>query len=303
MTNAYAKWFSRVVWLGIVVNLFFIVPQVFMPDYINVTYNLPVGYSTVWNRAHGMMVLALSIFYIPAAIAPLRTPGYSWLLVLSRLLAAGLWAWVSRTNAAFVSCLLMDGSFGVVEGILLQLALPQDSRINGASIARVLGNFFAGIGAALRKPAVRVALAVLVVLIAVAGYILWDNLLRKEPDISYASVEEHYKHGAIGLGPGSQIPYWIWKVMPEVFADRLPGPGGWASLGLIMEPGADLPVGFSKRHLGYDAVEANCALCHTGVFRRSPSSPQEVILGGPANVLDLEGFQRFLYGEIGRAHV
>ncbi|HZT32891.1 MAG TPA: hypothetical protein VFA33_23595 [Bryobacteraceae bacterium] len=296
MTNAYAKWFSRVVWLGIVVNLFFIVPQVFMPDYINVTYNLPVGYSTVWNRAHGMMVLALSIFYIPAAIAPLRTPGYSWLLVLSRLLAAGLWAWVSRTNAAFVSCLLMDGSFGVVEGILLQLALPQDSRINGASIARVLGNFFAGIGAALRKPAVRVALAVLVVLIAVAGYILWDNLLRKEPDISYASVEEHYKHGAIGLGPGSQIPYWIWKVMPEVFADRLPGPGGWASLGLIMEPGADLPVGFSKRHLGYDAVEANCALCHTGVFRRSPSSPQEVILGGPANVLDLEGFQRFLYG-------
>ncbi|HWC00209.1 MAG TPA: hypothetical protein VG672_26055 [Bryobacteraceae bacterium] len=299
MTNPYAKWFSRVVWLGIVLNLFFIVPQIFLPDYVNVSYNLPVGYSTVWNRAHGVMVLALSIFYMPAAIAPLRDPGYSWLLVLSRLMAAVLWAWISRTNPAFVSALVMDGTFGVVQGILLQLALPQESRINAGNIGRVLNCFFGGIGAALRRPAVRVALVVAVLLLAVAGYVLWDNLVRKGPEIQYASVVEHYKHGAIGLGAGSQVPYWIWKVMPEVFADRLPGPGGWASLGLIYEPGQDLPVGFSKRHLGYDAVEANCALCHTGEFRRTPQSPPELILGGPANRLDLEDFQRFLYGSAG----
>ena len=296
MTKIQPKWFSRVVWLGILVNLLFIVPQLFMPDFINMNYNLPVGGSNVWNEAHGMMVLALSIFYIPAALDPLRNAGYSWLLVLSRLLAAGLWLCISRSNPAFLSALATDGGFGIVEGILLQLTLPEESRISGANIARVLGAFFGGLGAWLRKPAVRAGLAVCVVLVAIVGYILWDHLLRTEPDISYPSVEEHFKHGAIGLGPGSQVPYWIWKVMPEVFADRLPGPGGWASLGLIYEPGQDLPVGFSKRHLGYDAVEANCALCHTGEFRRTPTSQPELILGGPAHSLDLEGFQRFLYG-------
>jgi mono/diheme cytochrome c family protein len=295
-TTIEAKWFSRVVWLGIVVNMLFIVPQVFAPDYINITFGQPVGGPNVWNRAHGMMVLALSIFYVPAALEPLRNPGYSWLLVLSRLLAACLWWCISRSNPAFLQALATDGGFGIVEGILLQLALPAESRISGASIARVMGDLFRCLGEWLRRPAVRAGLAVFVVLAAIVGYILWDHLVRTEPDISYPSVEEHYKHGAIGLGPGSQIPYWIWKVMPEVFADKLPGPGGWASLGLIMEPGQDLPVGFSKRHLGYDAVEANCALCHTGEFRRTPNSQPELILGGPAHTLDLEGFQRFLYG-------
>ena len=146
-----------------------------------------------------------------------------------------------------------------------------------------------------RKPAVRNGLAIVVALAAVVGYTLWHHLLRAEPDTVYSSVEDHFKYGAIGLGSDSRIPYWIWKVLPEMFPDKLPGPGGWASLGLVYEEGHDLPIGFAKRHIGYDAVEANCSLCHTGQFQRTPDGPHEVILGGPAGTLDLQGFQRFLY--------
>src|SRR5690349_7363424 len=89
--NVAAKWFSGVVWIGIVFNLFFIALQVFAPDFVNVAVGLAPGFPTVWNRAHGMMVLALTILYIPAAVNPLRYPGYSWLLVVSRLAASAFW--------------------------------------------------------------------------------------------------------------------------------------------------------------------------------------------------------------------
>ncbi len=295
MPNKYAVWFSRVVWLGIIFNLGFVATQFFAPNLVNVGLDVPVTTSTVWNVAHGAMVLALSILYIPAAVNPAQYPMYSWLIVVSRLLAAVLWAYISTSNPAFLSPLIMDGSFGLAEGILLQLALPREARLTGPN----LGRMFSRVGAFLRikfaSTAVRVATAVLLALVAVLGYVLWDNLMRPYPDIQYSSVEDHFKYGAIGLGSDSRIPYWIWKVLPDMFPEKLPPGGGWTSLGLIMEPGHDLPIGFARRKIGYDSVEANCSLCHTTEFRRTPASNQEVVLGGPAHTLDLQAFQRFLY--------
>lgn len=294
-SNTAVLWFSRVVWLGIIFNLLFVAEQLFAPAMVNIGINLPAGLPTLWNQAHAMMVLALSIFYIPAAVAPLRNPGYSWLLVLSRALAAGFWASHLSSTPALLSFLIMDGAFAVVQGILLQIAAPAPAKLF-PSLASLFSAIGAGISTSLKKPAVQAGLAVVVILIAIVGYVLWDNLLRAEPEIVYASDQDHFKYGAIGLGSDSRVPYWIWKVLPEMFPEKLPGPGGWASLGLIYEPGHDLPVGFAKRHIGYDSVEANCALCHTGVLQMTAGGPQQVILGGPAHILDLQSFQRFLYG-------
>ena len=294
VTPSPAKWFSFVVWLGIACNALFIAQELFMPDSVNSGVGLPAGLPTVWNQAHAVMVLALSIFYMPAALDPLRNPDYSWLLVLSRFLAASFWVFIWRSNPAFLSYLIVDGSFGAVQGILLQMAVPSGNRL-GATLARLFSHFFAWLAVCFRKPAVRAGIGIAILLVAFVAYTLWDNLLRAEPDTSYASVEDHYKHGAIGLGSDSRVPYWIWKVLPGMFPEKLPGPGGWASLGLIYENGQDLPIGFAKRHIGYDAVEANCALCHTSEFRRTAASQPEVILGGPAHTLDLQAFQTFLY--------
>ncbi len=295
-SNPAAPWFSIVVWLGILFNLLFIAEQLFTPDSINAALGLPLGLpNVVWNQAHGMMVLALSIFYIPAALAPLRNPDYSWLLVLSRFLAAIFWAVAWHSDAAFLSYLIADGSFGLVQAILLQIAAPPENKL-APTLGRMFRIFFAWGKRCWQKPLVRVAALLVVILIAFAGYVLWDNLMRAEPDTNFAAVEDHYKHGAIGLGSDSRIPYWIWKVLPDLFADKLPGPGGWASLGMLYEDGQDLPIGFAKRHIGYDSVEATCSLCHTGVLRRTADSKPEILLGAPANMLDLQAFQNFLYG-------
>ena len=299
LPNSAARWFSRVVWLGIVFNLFFVVTQVFAPDFINVAVGLAPGFPTVWNRAHGMMVLALSILYIPAAVDPLRYPGYSWLLVVSRLAAVGFWAWcLASGQGAFGSYLASDGAFCVVQGILLQAALPADQKLPG-----VLGRLFAGVGAGLKaafqRTTVRVATAAILVVLLLAGWAFYDNLLRPQPDLVYPDIVQHYKYAAIGLGSGSRVPYWIFKVLPDVFADKLPGPGGYASLGLIMEDGADRPVGFAKRVFGYECLEANCSLCHTASYRTAPGAKPVIVPGGPAHTMDLQGFQRFLFSAAG----
>src|SRR5450432_625669 len=134
--NPSVRWFSFVVWLGIAFNALFIAQELFMPDSVNFGLGLPAGMPTVWNQAHAMMVLALSIFYMPAALAPLRNPDYSWLLVLSRFMAAIFWVFMWRANPAFLSYLIMDGAFGAVQAILLQMAVPSGNRI-GPTLGRL----------------------------------------------------------------------------------------------------------------------------------------------------------------------
>jgi hypothetical protein len=57
MHNKFAVWFSRVVWLGIVCNLLFVAEELFAANMVNVSLGVPVTGITVWNVAHGAMVL------------------------------------------------------------------------------------------------------------------------------------------------------------------------------------------------------------------------------------------------------
>ena len=41
-------------------------------------------------------------------------------------------------------------------------------------------------------------------------------------------------------------------------------------------------------------VGLNCATCHTGTVRETPTSPRQIILGMPAHQMDLQGFANFL---------
>jgi mono/diheme cytochrome c family protein len=113
--------------------------------------------------------------------------------------------------------------------------------------------------------------------------------------VVYATPEEHFKYGSTGGERASGFPYWIWKVLPQVCAKHLPGPG-YESLGMIFESGKDLPVGMSKRrNLGIDRVFLNCAVCHASTVRASADAESQLYLGMPANKLDLAGFQSFLF--------
>src|SRR4051794_9308261 len=115
-----------------------------------------------------------------------------------------------------------------------------------------------------------VILGVLALVVAVVGLVAYDKLLRRVIP-TYASDEEHFKYGSIGNDGASGLPYPIWVALPKVFPDLLPGPGGYASLGLRWEAGRDqsnAPIGFSRARVGFERMAINCAFCHFTSYRR-----------------------------------
>jgi mono/diheme cytochrome c family protein len=137
----------------------------------------------------------------------------------------------------------------------------------------------------------RVAAIVTLAVVVGAGGYLGRRFTKNEPE-KYDDIVEHYKYGSLN-SEGFSPPYWIWKALPVMFPDLLPG--GYDSLGFTWEDGHDLPVGFSKRRMtGYDALGLNCAICHASSVRETPTSKEMVIAGMPAQTFDIEGYFRFL---------
>src|SRR5512138_2241536 len=59
---------------------------------------------------------------------------------------------------------------------------------------------------------------------------------------TFESITDHFKYGSIGSEPGVSLlrpvggvlpPYWVFRALPTICRDRLPG--GYADFGLIVE--------------------------------------------------------------------
>ena len=144
----------------------------------------------------------------------------------------------------------------------------------------------------------------LLVLLGILAVLAAGGLWRFERDVpvTYLDNEDNFKYRSIGSEVGGSLmdpvggllpPYLIFKALPQICPDRLPG--GYASLGMIYEKGHDLPIGVSRRRrLGFDQVGINCAACHTGTYRESPGGPRTIVPGMPAHGFDLQGFFTFV---------
>jgi hypothetical protein len=142
------------------------------------------------------------------------------------------------------------------------------------------------------------ALATLVAMLVLWVYV---SVSRNRP-VMYEGAAEHFKYGSIGSEPGGSLlspiggtlpPYWVLRALPTICRDKLPG--GFGSLGFISEPNQPLPIGISRRRRqGLDHVGLNCAVCHTGTVRDTPTSAPRIVLGMPAQQIDLQSFVQFV---------
>ena len=144
---------------------------------------------------------------------------------------------------------------------------------------------------AIRRRGRRRLLVVLLLVVSLLVYFYW--LFHPDRPVDYSDIQEHFKYGSIGSEPANGIPYWILKVLPRLFPDKLPGKG-YASLGFVEEEGRDLPIGFSRRRVTIDRAWLNCSVCHTGTVRDTPGSKPKIYLGMPANTMNLQALVRFL---------
>jgi len=140
-----------------------------------------------------------------------------------------------------------------------------------------------------------VALGVLVVLAAVGGGFTWYKFFREEPQPDWITKDPdmRFKYGSIGAERAAGMPYWIFYVLPRMFPDKLPRPGGWAALGVSWEQGQELPIGFTKKVVGFPRVANNCASCHAAGYQKSLEENPVFVGAGPGHTLYLEGLFRF----------
>jgi mono/diheme cytochrome c family protein len=145
-----------------------------------------------------------------------------------------------------------------------------------------------------RTRRLRITLVTLFVVLAFMGWFGWYKFFRVVPQPPFATEHERFLYGSIGAEATAGIPYWIFYVLPRVFPDKLPGPTGYASFGLAWEEGRELPIGFTKKTIGFDRVAQNCAVCHAARYRLSPDDKPKFVATGPNHTLNLEAFFRFL---------
>lgn len=161
-----------------------------------------------------------------------------------------------------------------------------------------------------------------VLFVIVLGAVIWNHR-HGVPD-DYDHMEAQYKYGSIGSDhPMAQapLPYWLWKVLPELFPPERVIPNGlgprnglpgFSAFGLVSEaeperannwtkgePTFDRPIGFSRRRVfGMDFVGMNCAFCHLGTLQPAPGVPQQVVLGGTGQGVDIEQYFLFLFSAL-----
>ena len=145
------------------------------------------------------------------------------------------------------------------------------------------------------SPRYRVTALILLVLVAVGGAVGYVKFFREEPAPYFASDEDHFLFGSVGTEEQQGIPYWIWLVLPRIFPEYLPRPGGYASLGILAKDGHEMPIGLSKVTIGFPRVAINCAMCHAASYRLTPDEPATIVAAAPSHQTAPQLYIRFLF--------
>jgi len=144
------------------------------------------------------------------------------------------------------------------------------------------------------SPRWRIVWVILLALGVGAGWLGYDRFFRERPAPYFASDEEHFLYGSVGTEAEQGVPYWIWLVLPRLFPEYLPSPGGYASLGILSRDGHEMPIGLSKVTVGFPRVGINCAMCHTASFRAKPDDVPTLYPAGASHQTAEQSYLRFL---------
>lgn len=115
--SAAVQWFRRVVWLGIAVNVSLAVPTLIAPLRMAALFDVPIAEPLLWPRFAALLLILLSVFYMPAAVDPHRYRVVAWMAVFARL--AGTIFFVGFQSREYHIFGYLDFSFFVPELLLL----------------------------------------------------------------------------------------------------------------------------------------------------------------------------------------
>jgi hypothetical protein len=115
--------FRIVVLLGVIANWSFGLWVVFFnPHSLLAMLRLGDQADILWLYNYSILLMILSLLYIPAASDPFRYRANAWLLIVGRLVPATTFVvgvLLEYMPPGFLGLFLADGSFGVIELVLL----------------------------------------------------------------------------------------------------------------------------------------------------------------------------------------
>ena len=130
------KLFAWVVWIGVLANWAFAVIVVFVdPHLLLAQLRLGSVESTVWVYNYSVLLMLLSLFYIPAAHDPFRYRVNAWLLVVCRLVPASTFFLGVASGfmpRGFLMLGIGDAAFGIVELVLLLRIYSHERQVRPA---------------------------------------------------------------------------------------------------------------------------------------------------------------------------
>lgn len=113
--NPYARWFRRAMWLGIVQDWVLGIPAIFAPERtLKAVRQRPTG-DPVWTSFAALLVVLLSLFYIPGARDPVRYRATAWLSVFARPPGVLLFLVLRRGRYPL---------FGIIDAVLFCIQAP-----------------------------------------------------------------------------------------------------------------------------------------------------------------------------------
>jgi hypothetical protein len=119
--NMAGSWFKRVVWLGVLANFALAVPTLVAPQFMIRLVGIPMATPVMWPQFAALLLILLSLFYIPGANDYVRYRANAWTAVFSRL--AGVVFFVGFQSREYHMFGYFDFVFFVPELILLTLAV------------------------------------------------------------------------------------------------------------------------------------------------------------------------------------
>ncbi len=115
------RWFRRVMWTGIAVNLALAIPTLLVPEAMLARNALPPATPDLWVRFSAVLLILLSVFYMPAGADPDRYRANTWLAIASRF--AGTIFFFLFQPRAYWMLGLVDLVFLIPLAILMAAAL------------------------------------------------------------------------------------------------------------------------------------------------------------------------------------
>jgi hypothetical protein len=110
------RWFKRVVWIGIFANLALAFPTLAAPTMVIEMASLPTATPDLWPRFAALLLVLLSVFYMPAAVDPDRYRANAWFAVGARLVGV---VFFLLDEPAYRMLALFDFVFFAPEAVLL----------------------------------------------------------------------------------------------------------------------------------------------------------------------------------------